>query len=93
MRKLSECILISNGIWNKYIKVNISILIYIIMISIQTLNIIMSLLLGILLAVLTFSFLRHENLHGPDSNYFKTEIFNLDGKCYMFKPKMYLCSL
>jgi hypothetical protein len=61
------------------------------MITIQTLNIIISILFGILIAVLTFTSLQRENLHGPDSNDFKTKIFTLDGKCYMFKPKMYLC--
>lgn len=48
--------------------------------------------LGILIAIIIFLFFNtKQQYHGPNSNDFKTKIFELDGNCYIFKPKMYLC--
>jgi uncharacterized membrane protein YphA (DoxX/SURF4 family) len=54
-----------------------------------------SISLGIIMAVIIFIFFNknkyQQQYHGPNSNDFKTKIFELDGNCYVFKPKMYLC--
>ncbi len=51
--------------------------------------------LGILIGFLIFIFFNKNKYqpqyHGPDSNEFKTKIFKLNEKCYIFKPKMYMC--
>lgn len=60
----------------------------------MTENKICSISLGILIAIIIFLiFIKKEQYHGPNSNDFKKKIFELDGNCYIFKPKMYLCPI
>lgn len=57
-------------------------------------NKICSISLGILMAIIFFMFFnKQQQYHGPNSNDFKTKIFELDDNCYIFKPKMYLCPI
>jgi len=54
-----------------------------------------SVLLGIIVATILFFLLNtnkyKQQYHGPNSNTFKTKIFKLNDKCYVFKPQMYMC--
>lgn len=58
-------------------------------------NEICNILMGISIAIIIFMFFNknkyQQQYHGPNSNEFKKQIFKLDEKCYIFKPKLYLC--
>lgn len=43
--------------------------------------------------ILGRTIINSNNLHGPDSNKVKHQIFSYQGECYRFKPKPYVCSL
>lgn len=61
----------------------------------NNMNKFISIITGILFAILIFITFNKSNYkqiyHGPNSNEFKTKIFKLDDKCYIFEPRVYLC--
>jgi hypothetical protein len=56
---------------------------------------ILSVVFGILIGILLFKLHKINNIkyHGPNSSKFKNKIYKKNGKCYVFKPHIYICPL